>query len=827
MKSTLKILRIHWITILLLLLSAGVLYCQETPGQLFEEAVYAEEVKGELTEAIRLYQRVYEANPENRQMGARALLHLGLCYEKLGSEQASQAYRDVINKYGDQTTEVALASERISRLQIQLAELNRLAEEHVRAGNELFKRWEYEDAIMEYEQAIKLRPHTLLALNAQYCIGQTWYLAGKYDAAQLTLKNLIDEYPQSSMVPVTELMLSQVQYAKENDVSPVIKNSGSNENKIVDQSTGISYHKIKSFVGKNDLIGYLSGGANLSPDGRFMVLENNVIPLDGSSRFNLVNMAALRGIYAPDMKHAAFLADSAIWTVPVSPETGRSTGPPLKLLEGGYRFQNPVNWSPDGKQIAFTRVEENMELDIWAMSVPDGGLSRITDSPEIEGSACWSPDGKTIAYRAGSELWLTSVSGDKKTMLLKNGGNPLRWSKDNKWLFHSDWENNHLYSLDYHKNYKIDFPEQVGTFVLFSPEGTSMLFYRSSYDDKWPLKIVSSSGGASYKPLGNEVAYGSYWLGDSKHILVQGENEEGNIAFKIISIEGGVPQNIKIASDVEGEVFPFGLLPNLTQIAFSVKREDGRKDLYIASFSIQQGKTTGPARRIFEGWSGGAYNVTTAWSPDSKKLALSHEGDIWVSPLEGGNPVQITDTPVEERWVSWSPDGTLISYKVFSQSDKSETMYVIQPENGISWIVKRDCQRESLWGSDSKSILLFADKELQEVTLDGKILQHILNIEDLGLEITYSPCLSPDGKHLAFVGYEDGDKSLIIKYSLESKEIARLGQDNLSDYKYGLVWSPDGKWLSYLTYEEIKVRPEGSLWEADFEEVKQKLTSRD
>ena len=116
---------------------------------------------------------------------------------------------------------------------------------------------------------------------------------------------------------------------------------------------------------------------------------------------------------------------------------------------------------------------------------------------------------------------------------------------------------------------------------------------------------------------------------------------------------------------------------------------------------------------------------------------------------------------------------------------------------------------------------------MQEVTLDGKILQHILNIEDLGLEITDSPCLSPDGKHLAFVGYEDGDKSLIIKYSLESKEIARLGQDNLSDYKYGLVWSPDGKWLSYLTYEEIKVRPEGSLWEADFEEVKQKLTSRD
>ena len=35
--------------------------------------------------------------------------------------------------------------------------------------------------------------------------------------------------------------------------------------------------------------------------------------------------------------------------------------------------------------------------------------------------------------------------------------------------------------------------------------------------------------------------------------------------------------------------------------------------------------------------------------------------------------------------------------------------------------------------------------------------------------------------------------------------------------------SPDGKWLSYLTYEEFKVRPESTLWEADFEEILEKL----
>ena len=97
----------------------------------------------------------------------------------------------------------------------------------------------------------------------------------------------------------------------------------------------------------------------MSPDGRFMVLENKVVPVDGSDAFDLVEMKALRAIYAPGMKKAAFYADSAIWTVPVSPETGRSNGQPEKLLSGGYIYQYPVSWSPDGEKIAFTQDGQN------------------------------------------------------------------------------------------------------------------------------------------------------------------------------------------------------------------------------------------------------------------------------------------------------------------------------------------------------------------------------------------------------------------------------------------------------------------------------------
>jgi uncharacterized protein (TIGR02145 family) len=41
--------------------------------------------------------------------------------------------------------------------------------------------------------------------------------------------------------------------------------------------------------------------------------------------------------------------------------------------------------------------------------------------------------------------------------------------------------------------------------------------------------------------------------------------------------------------------------------------------------------------------------------------------------------------------------------------------------------------------------------------------------------------------------------------------------------KYGFIWSPDSKWVSYYTYDPKKVRPEGTLWEADLTDFMKKI----
>ena len=85
-------------------------------GELYEKALYAEEVTGDLQNAIDLYQQLLENNPENKQLAAKALLHQGMCYEKLGNQEAVKKYQRLVDNYPGQKNEVTLAKERLSKL---------------------------------------------------------------------------------------------------------------------------------------------------------------------------------------------------------------------------------------------------------------------------------------------------------------------------------------------------------------------------------------------------------------------------------------------------------------------------------------------------------------------------------------------------------------------------------------------------------------------------------------------------------------------------------------------------------------------------------------
>lgn len=82
----------------------------------FQKGLIKEEGEGSLLEAIDIYNDVVEDESAERSIRATALLHIGLCYEKLGKKEAEKAYQKIISKFPDQTETVKVANEKLSLL---------------------------------------------------------------------------------------------------------------------------------------------------------------------------------------------------------------------------------------------------------------------------------------------------------------------------------------------------------------------------------------------------------------------------------------------------------------------------------------------------------------------------------------------------------------------------------------------------------------------------------------------------------------------------------------------------------------------------------------
>lgn len=119
------------------------------------------------------------------------------------------------------------------------------------------------------------------------------------------------------------------------------------------------------------------------------------------------------------------------------------------LTKGNYDEMNP-KWSPDGSQIAFisNRTEDpdrNENSDIWVIDAkPNAAMKQLTTWTGRDGSMDWSPDGKQIAYLRSTSsenyimydqgiLCIISKDGGEPKLLSKTLDRPVtapRWSKD-------------------------------------------------------------------------------------------------------------------------------------------------------------------------------------------------------------------------------------------------------------------------------------------------------------------------------------------------------------------------------------------------------------
>ena len=346
----------------------------------------------------------------------------------------------------------------------------KVAEKHFQKAISFLKQTNYQEAIAEYEEVIKLLPKSEIALDAQYWIGQSHFRMGQHDEAMSIFEKLIEKYPESAIIPVTQLMMARVEQAKENQKQKIKMEADLDKKVIIDPKTGAKFSKIEVLSGKKDVA--VLSKIHLSPNGKFLLHQNIVIPLKGEEPFELVDTQAWRGIWSPDGKKVAFYSGDSICVIPVAPDTGRPTGPEKKILKGKYRFLHPVSWSPDSERIVFMKLDEKTQGDIWTISIIDGNQNQITNDSKVEMNPSWSPDGKTIAYnRADSEIRVVPAEGGKSKKIADiKYGRYISWSPDGQWLYYKNHQKSFLFRLSDERRFEVAPPEEVGVFFSWSSD---------------------------------------------------------------------------------------------------------------------------------------------------------------------------------------------------------------------------------------------------------------------------------------------------------------------------------------------------------------------
>jgi Tol biopolymer transport system component len=702
------------------------------------------------------------------------------------------------------------------------------ADRHFDKARELLNNGRYREAADEFSAIAKLSSSgSEVEQNARYWVGQCYFRMGQFDEALSTFEKLIQDYPESSITPVTQLMIARVEQEKENEKLRAKISNTSDEGVIIDPKTGLKYTRIRTYTGKNDVIKEIQRWTSLSPNGRFLLLGKFVIPLDGGEPFDLVDMPASRGIWSPDGKKVAFYSGGATWVVPVSPETGRVTGIARKLLNGKHGVR--PNWSPDSEKLALVRTDREAQRDIWTLSVKDGALLQLTDDPVMEYYQAWSPDGKTIAYLAvnpgetGGSICVIPAEGGVPRKI-SDVGEPIFWSPDSRWLVYALGTELRFLCLDDNREIGITPPKAVGRFpISWLHDRNKMIFYRPSYDYRSTVKVVSVSGGPSFE-LGRSLTFWGgeqFWSPDSKMIITGGESKDGDRVFWIIPLGGGDPVPLKLEVSVPGKPVPGSLSPDRSKVLFTVRRSDGTEDLWVAPVSLDDGRTTGPAVIVFRGWNAGYRWIGMySWSPDGSKIAVYKEG-IWIASAEGGNPVQITKAQTRPHRVqqSWSPDGRMISY--LSDSSGKIDLYVIPASGGEATKILVGIHRLwYAWSPDSKEIAAISEEgqQLLAVSIDGGT-RRIMDLNELPLD-AWDICWSHDGQSIIFVGWKAEDEpNQMFMVPAEGGKAIELAVGDKSDLLYGISLSPDAKWISYTSEGYVKTRSEGSIWEVDVSEL--------
>ena len=206
--------------------------------------------------------------------------------------------------------------------------------------------------------------------------------------------------------------------------------------------------------------------------------------------------------------------------------------------------------------------------------------------------------------------------------------------------------------------------------------------------------------------------------------------------------------------------------------------------------------------------------VRPVLSPDGSQIAFAAVGDIYVMPVTGGTPVNLTHDAALDTDPSWSPDGASLVYS--SDKDSAQLQLWIRDMKTGQGRKVTDIATQPQGASfspDGKRVAFFnvdGQWRVAEMSVLDIASGRITKIHD-SLPQPGTPTWSPDGTRVALAGIAP----MTIRFREGTNQILTMsstGTPEASDDKWyapipglsidardwhGPVWSPDGQYLAW------------------------------
>lgn len=440
--------------------------------------------------------------------------------------------------------------------------------------------------------------------------------------------------------------------------------------------------------------------------------------------------------------------------------------------------------SPDGSTIAFT-----YKGDVYTVPSGGGRAFQLTTNAAYDSEPVWSPDGQRIAFasdRLGSlDVYVVSKDGGEPLRLTTHSGDetPVAFRDNDHVLFLASIlpsaeavtfpgsRNQQVYQVSVDGGRPELFSSIPMERISVGADGSMLYQDKKGYEDYWrkhhrspitrDIWLYNPAGQGAYQKLTtfDGEDRDPVWAADGKSFFYLSE-ENGTFNVFQRSLDGtsvrqlthhtvhpvrflSVADNGLLCYGYDGELYT--LKPGDTssrKVEVSIVSDKNDRDL------IRQIKSNGA--------------TDMAVSPDGKEVAFIVRGDVYVTSVDYKTTKQITNTPDQERSLSFSPDGRKLVYA---------------------------SERNGLWQIYMASI----------VRADEKLFTYASEVKEERLThssaTSFQPQFSPDGKEVAFLE----NRAAIRVINLETKAV-RTVMDGQYAYSYSdgdqwFQWSPDSKWI--------------------------------